>query len=156
VNPGLRAVVIAAVGVIGGMALVFLVASSGSDDESGLQFQLGDDEFKAGVASLQAEEIVENGPITYPDPADFDQPIWVQHLGEDPERGWYAFDAVVNGDCIVNWEADQQEFVDCNGVSYLADGTGLRQFTVRIEGGELRIDLSTEFDGTPGINEVSR
>ncbi|MFA9565634.1 MAG: hypothetical protein ACERLM_13130 [Acidimicrobiales bacterium] len=155
-NPGLRAVVIAAVGVIGGMALVFLVASSGSDDESGLQFQLGDDEFKAGVASLQAEEIVENGPITYPDPADFDQPIWVQHLGEDPERGWYAFDAVVNGDCIVNWEADQQEFVDCNGVSYLADGTGLRQFTVRIEGGELRIDLSTEFDGTPGINEVSR
>ena len=155
-NPGLRAVVIAAVGVIGGMALVFLVASSGSDDESGLQFQLGDDEFKAGVASLQAEEIVENGPITYPDPADFDQPIWVQHLGEDPERGWYAFDAVVNGDCIVNWEADQQEFVDCNGVSYLADGTGLRQFTVRIEGGELRIDLSTELDGTPGINEVSR
>ena len=86
-NPGLRAVVIAAVGVIGGMALVFLVASSGSDDESGLQFQLGDDEFKAGVASLQAEEIVENGPITYPDPADFDQPIWVQHLGEDPDAG---------------------------------------------------------------------
>ena len=155
-NPGLRAVVIAAVGVIGGMALVFLVASSGSDDESGLQFRLGDDEFKAGVASLQAEEIVENGPITYPDPADFDQPIWVQHLGEDPERGWYAFDAVVNGDCIANWEADQEEFVDCNGVSYLADGTGLRQFTVRIEGGELRIDLSTELDGTPGINEVSR
>ena len=155
-NPGLRAVVIAAVGVIGGVALVFLLASSGSDDESGLQFQLGDDEFKAGVATLQAEEIVENGPITYPDPADFDQPIWVQHLGEDPERGWYAFDAVVNGDCIVNWEADQQEFVDCNGVSYLADGTGLRQFTVRIEGGELRIDLSTELDGTPGINEVSR
>ena len=155
-NPQLRAVVIAAVGVIGGMALVFLVASSGSDDESGLQFQLGDDEFEAGVASLQAEEIDQNGPITYPDPANFDQPIWVQHLGDDADRGWYAFDAIVDDDCIVNWDPDIEEFVDCNGVSYLADGTGLHQFTVRIDDGELRIDLNTELEGTPGINEVSR
>ena len=155
-NPQLRAVVIAAVGVIGGVALVFLIASSSSDDDSALQFQLGDDEFEAGVATLQAEEIAENGPITYPDPANFDQPIWVQHLGDDAERGWYAFDAIVSEDCIVNWEPDIEEFVDCNGVSYLADGTGLHQFTVRIEGGELRIDLSTELEGTPGINEVTR
>lgn len=155
-NPQLRAVVIAAIGIIGGMALVFVVASSGSQDDSGLQFQLGDQEFEAGVATLQAEEIADNGPITYPDVASDDQPIWVQHLGDDAERGWYAFDAIVSEDCIVNWEPDIEEFVDCNGVSYLADGTGLHQFTVRIDGGELRIDLSTELQGTPGINEVTR
>jgi hypothetical protein len=156
VNPQLRAVVIAAIGIIGGLALVFVVASGGDQDDSGLQFQLGDEEFEAGVATLQADEIDENGPITYPDPANFDEPIWVQHLGDDAERGWYAFDAVVDGECIVNWQAESEEFVDCNGVSYLADGTGLRQFTVRIDEGELFIDLSTELEGTPGINEVTR
>ena len=147
---------IAAIGIIGGLALVFVVASSGDQDDSGLQFQLGDEEFEAGVATLQADEIDENGPITYPDPANFDEPIWVQHLGDDAERGWYAFDAVVDGECIVNWQPESEEFVDCNGMSYLADGTGLRQFTVRIDEGELFIDLSTELEGTPGINEVTR
>ncbi len=155
-NPQLRAVVIAAIGIIGGMALVFVVASSGSQDDSGLQFQLGDQEFEAGVATLQAEEIDDNGPITYPDVASDDQPIWVQHLGDDAERGWYAFLAVVDDGCIVQWEADIEEFVDCNGVSYLADGTGLYQFPVRIDDGDLFIDLSTELETTPGINEVTR
>jgi hypothetical protein len=155
-SPQLRAVVIAAIGIIGGMVVVFVVASSGSRDDSGLQFQLGDTEFEAGPAALQAEEIDENGPITYPDVASDDQPIWVQHLGDDAERGWYAFLAVVDGDCIVEWQADIEEFVDCEGVSYLADGTGLYQFPVRIDGGDLFIDLSTELQGTPGVNEITR
>ncbi len=137
------------------MVLVFLVATSGGGrDESGLRFDLGDDEFEAGAATLQADEIAENGPITYPDPANFDDPIWVQHLGEDPLRGWYAFDAVVDGECVVAWEPGSEEFVDCAGTSYLADGTGLPQYVVRIDGGELRIDLSAGLTGTPGLNQV--
>ena len=66
---------------------------------------------------IQPDEIDENGPITYPDVAGDDQPIWVQHLGDDAERGWYAFLAVVDGDCIVEWQAGIEEFVDCDTVA---------------------------------------
>ena len=37
--------------------------------------------------------VARDGPILYADAAGGRRGIWLQHLGADPHRGWYAFDA---------------------------------------------------------------
>jgi len=102
---GLSGVLIAL--VIGGG--VMILASQGGD----VEIQLGDRDFDAGQIGRISEEIAERGPILYSDVAGRSRDIIVQHLGDDPESGWFAFDARPIGesrDCFFQWSFDTAQF----------------------------------------------
>ena len=99
--------------------------------------------FDAGRTDSQAPAIERDGPIPFPDVAGGDRTVFLQHLGDDEERGWLAFDARVPGspDCAVNWVAEAEAFEDCTGRRYPPDGEGLRQYPVTVDDGRLTVDL---------------
>jgi hypothetical protein len=130
---GVTGVVIGLV-VLGGLAVL---ASRGT-----VKLQ-GDPVFDAGRTSSQAAAIRRGGPIPFPDVAGGHRTILLQHVGNDDDRGWVAFDARAPGtpDCAVNWVADDEAFEDCTGRRYPPSGEGLRQYPVTVDDGRLRIDL---------------
>jgi hypothetical protein len=139
-----RALVVAGVAVvllIGVALAVALLAERGT-----VEVRLGDDTFDAGGAERIAAEIAERGPVRYSDVSGGDRDIWVQHLGDDPETGWYAFDLRPPGtprDCVAEWEADAEVFVaSCSDEEFPADGDGLPQYPVTVEDGRVDIDLN--------------
>jgi hypothetical protein len=95
-----------------------------------------------GVKSLAAAIANEKAPLFFQDPATFQRPIVVQHMGADPQVGWIVFDAAV-GDCVIEWHIDSQTFTDCNGAVVPADGAGRRAYPWTVnKAGNLIIDLS--------------
>lgn len=145
---GISAVVVAV--VIGG--LVVLASSSGD-----VEVRLGDTDFNAGRAEAQSAEIADRGPILYQDLGSGSRDLILQHLGEDPERGWLAFDARRPGDprgCFLEWSGPDRHFVlvatgdtICEeGVIVDEVGTGLEQYPVTVVDDEVRIDLNFEPD----------
>jgi hypothetical protein len=138
-----RALLVAAVGVALAMGIAIGVAVLANQGK--VDVRLGDDTFQAGDAESSAEEIATNGPLLYSDVAGGDRDIWVQHLGDDPETGWHAFDARPPGsprDCVAEWQPDDEVFVaSCTGEEFPADGDGLPQYPVTIEDGKVDIDL---------------
>ena len=109
---GLTGVMIAL--VLGGGVL--FLASQGGD----VEIQLGDTDFDAGQIGRISEEIDDRGPILYSDVAGRSRDIILQHLGDDPEAGWFAFDARPIGeprDCFFEWNeaADRFELVTAEG-----------------------------------------
>ena len=140
--------ILAAAGVVLGIAgLVFFglaVTRSGRFSPESSPLRPADAEFNVGNAEARAEAIErDRTPLLFQDPADFERPIWVTHVGDDLEEGWYAFTAAI-GSCVVEWEISAQEFVDCDGRRYPADGSGLPQLDVRVEDGNVIVDLSTD------------
>jgi len=135
--------------VIGGIAvasaLLIGVIAVNVGRQSG-RLVLGDLDFRALNTDNMAAEIKENGPILWPDVASGSRDLWLQHLGDDPARGWTAFDARQAGDpreCNVVWEVDAKEFRDpCSDATYLQDGTGLPQIPVYFDGPELIVDIN--------------
>ena len=96
-----------------------------------------------------AEEIPERGPILYSDVASGDRDVFLQHLGDDIDRGWLVFAARpvdAGRDCTLVWEPDEQRFADpCSDRTFPADGEGLLQYPVEIdEDGVLVVDLNYE------------
>lgn len=142
----LRAIAMVVVGlaiIVGGVAF-FLNAVAKRGD---VQVRLGDDYFNAGDASDIADEIGERGPILWSDVAGGSRDIVINHDGEDPERGWVAFEARRPGDdreCQVAWNADAALFdYTCEeGVTFPADGTGLAQLPVQITDGRIIVDIN--------------
>jgi hypothetical protein len=139
---GATGVVIA---VVLGAILIFLTSSSGD-----IQVRLGSDRFEDYDAESGADEIAERGPILFPDPANRGRDIMLQHLGDDPEQGWFAFDARPLGesrDCAVQWQGDSRTFVD-NGrcrapFSIPEDGEGLPQYPATVnDDGIVVVDLN--------------
>ncbi len=128
-----------AVAVVIGVAAIALGSRSN-------RLVLGDLDFRSLDTDNMAEEISENGPILWPDVASGSRDIWLQHLGDDNGRGWSAFDARLPGsprECNVVWDGEEDRFVDpCDDTTYLADGTGLPQIPVYLDGGELIIDIN--------------
>lgn len=137
---GIFAVVLA-ICVVG--AVLAIVA--GNDDGS-IEVNLGDDTFAEIDAQLGAELIAEQGPLIFPDPSGGNRPLLLQHLGSDPEREWYAMVAVAPGTeaCIVEWRPDDDQFKDCEGTVYPADGTGLIRYLTTVEDGQVTVDLRSE------------
>ncbi|HEX9683363.1 MAG TPA: hypothetical protein VGA13_09790 [Acidimicrobiales bacterium] len=143
-----RHLLIAAAGVAAGIAMVVAVVVLG---ESGtIELQLGDETFGAGRADVMTDVIARDGPVLYPDLLGRDRPIWLQHLGEDPTRDWFAFDAIApgaDGRCVTEWrsapdDADGGEFADpCSGAVFGARGVGLTRYRVDVVGGEVIVDL---------------
>ena len=98
--------------VLGGGVL--FLAQQGGD----VELQLGDTDFDAGQIGRISEEIDDRGPILYIDVAGRSRDIILQHLGDDPEAGWFAFDARPIGeprDCFFEWNGELFELVNAPG-----------------------------------------
>jgi hypothetical protein len=139
--------VVAAVGAVVVAVAIVLAVLAAADDE-GVEVRLGDDEFAMGNAEARAEEIADKDlPLAFADLViGGERAIWVNHVGDDPQTGWFAFDAVVDGGdepCIVDWDGGADRFSDCDGRTYPPDGTGLPQYPTRVDDdGNLYVDPS--------------
>jgi hypothetical protein len=139
--------------VLGGGVL--LLASRNSN----VEIQLGDTDFDAGQIGRISAEIDDRGPILYSDVAGRSRDLILQHLGEDSEGGWFAFDARPTGqprDCFFEWNADRALFelitvaddTTCRDVTMdergnLSDGTVIDTYPVSVdEAGRVRVDLN--------------
>lgn len=152
------AIVVGIAGVVAGIGLVFFVVNLAGRGGEDLQIRIGDDRFEAGSAEGRADSIAEDGPILFPDVAGTTRDIYLQHIGDDVEAGWLAFNAVAPGkarDCFLQWQADTEDFVDCDDDRYPADGGDLPSYPVAVEDGELFVDINAEFreDGDEGTTE---
>ena len=137
--------------VLGIVAMYFLFTRTADLAQSGdVQLNIGDRVFAPGNIDRLSDDIErEQTPLFFPDVAGGDRDIFLQHIGDDPDTGWYAF-AVrppdATRDCFAEWRVDAQAFAyDCNGLSatYPADGEGLFQYPVVIaSNGEITIDLN--------------
>jgi hypothetical protein len=143
-----RATIIAVAGVLFSVAMIVLVLFVNSTSKD-VQVGSSSTEFPAGHAEDRAKDVARQ-PLLFPDPANGDRPIILQHVDADPLKGWVAFDATV-ADCPgdVEWHADARDFTDCKGRHYPADGTGLFQYPVRLDDkGNLFINLHPEVPTT--------
>jgi len=142
----------------GGIALALLLAffMPRLVETNAVEVKLGDDTFEAGSIENMTMVIRRDGsPILYPAVVG-DRDIYLQHLGEDPEVGWSAFDARQPGaprSCTLEWQPGGFFTDPCEaGVSFDAEGTGLPHYDIRIEDGMLFIDFrgaETEAGTTP-------
>ena len=146
-RPSLRsAVLVGFAGVVTALGLavgVLWLARSGGD----VEIRLGDQDFRDLDTDRISAEIADRGPILFGDVADGDLDIILQHLGDDPDRGWLAFEARRPGqsrDCFFEWQPDEAVFVStCDPDDTVgADGRGLRPFDVKVVDGDVRIDIN--------------
>lgn len=140
---GLLLGVIAVIAAAGAGYGIIQLAEQGS-----VESNLGDNEISLGDHLRLSEEIEEEGPILFPGLARGARDFYLQHLGEDPRRNWFAFDATRPGtDCVLVWNAEARWFEppqgrpplenqdeECAGVGIVeANGAGLRQYLVRVD-----------------------
>ncbi|MEJ5253844.1 MAG: hypothetical protein WHS89_00695 [Acidimicrobiales bacterium] len=138
-------VLIALVGL--GLLLAFVLALQSGTEQGKIEVQLGSRAFMAGPAEQRARTIAQEGPILLPDPAGGQRDIYLQHVGDNPDEGWLAFDAReldTTRDCTLRWNGDRKLFEDpCDGSTVPADGEGLRRYEVTVDDkGELVIELT--------------
>ena len=132
------------------IALVLWGASILTNRQSALDVRLGDPTFQGGNAERLADEIADRGPIIYGDISDSSnatRDIILQHLGDDPEEGWFAFRAQPANkarECTWEWQADEEQFrAKCDrSLTAPADGEGLVRYPVEVEDGKLDVDLN--------------
>jgi len=138
---GIFAVVLA-ICVIG--AVLAVVAS---DDSGSIEINLGDDTFEVDADS-NADLIADTGPFLLGDVSGGGRPILLQHLGDDPDIGWFAILAVAPDTeaCVVEWRSEEKEFRDCEGTVYAADGTGLIRYETTVVDGTVTVDLRHELN----------
>lgn len=154
------AVLVGVAGVIAGLGLVVLMVNLASRGTESFEVRLGDDRFAAGGVERRAASITDGGPILFSDVAGGTRDIILNHIGDEPDEGWYAFSAQPAGksrDCFLQWQADDRDFEDCDGDRYPADGDhpALTRYPVAIEEGELFVDINFEFrDSDNGQGEA--
>jgi hypothetical protein len=140
-----RATIIGIAGVIVGVAMIAIVllannlgGGSSTTHNSRARFDVGPAESTANAIKR------DNTPLFFNDTATGSRPLVIQHFGDDPKTGWVAFDAAI-GTCVLTWHPETQDFTDCNGTRYPADGAGLHQYPVTVDqNGELFVDLSLD------------
>ncbi len=135
---------LAAVAVALGLALGVLLLTRGGTD---VEIRLGDPDFRDMETGRISAEIADRGPILFGDVADGERDIILQHLGDDPESGWLAFEARRPGqsrDCFFRWQAEQAVFVNTCDADDVVDaaGTGLHHFDVAVVDGDVRVDIN--------------
>ena len=143
-----RATIIAVAGVLFSVAMIVLVLFVNSTSKD-VQIGSSSTEFPAGRAEDRAKDVARQ-PLLFPDPANGDRPIILQHIGSDPLKGWVAFDASLP-DCPgeIQWHADTATFTDCKDRRYPANGAGLFQYPVRVDDkGNLFVNLHPEVPTT--------
>lgn len=146
-QPNLRAAVIVGLaGVVVALGLVgavLLATRTGTD----VEIRLGDRDFRDMEIGRISTEIDDRGPILFGDVAAGSLDIILQHIGEDPATGWFAFEARRAGqsrDCFFRWRPEQDDFVNTCDPDDTVDaaGTGLRQFEVAVVDGDVRVDIN--------------
>ena len=150
-----RSIILAVAGVALGLILVlvlFIVAIPSLTESGKVQVKLGSDTYDAGSSSSLAKSIASAGPLLLPDVSGGRRDVFLQHLGDDPDTGWYAFDARRAGqprDCSLGWSADDQHFVDpCDQSMVPADGTGLVSYPVTVTDGRVIVDFRSDATST--------
>jgi hypothetical protein len=131
---------------------VFAIPAITSKNQTAIQ--QGAATLSEGSAVDRAHDIARSGPILLPDQAGGQRDIILQHLGSNPNDGWYAFDARKAGrprQCTLRWNAHAGHFDDpCGGTPVPADGHGLVHYRVTVtKDGDLVIDLNPN-DETSG------
>ena len=142
--------IVLGVGAVGA-AVGFLLLVLWFTDRGAVEIALGDDVFDAGRIDVIADEIAENGPIRYADLIGGRQNIILQHLGDDPTTGWYAFDLIRPGqppECQLDWEPVAQIFIDpCDPTAEIPPtGFGQPTYPVEIDDGRITINFRAEVD----------
>lgn len=135
--------------ILGIVAMVFLVTRTADLAQSGdVQLNIGDQVFAPGNVDRLADDIErQNTPLLFADPAGGDRDIFLQHIGDEPTTGWFAF-AVrppeAPRDCFIQWQAADALFTyTCDDRTFPADGEGLFQYPVVVaSNGEITIDLN--------------
>ena len=146
----------AVVVLLGGLWLMSVVLS----DRDSVDLRLGDATFQGGDADDLADEIAERGPILYSDVSgEQSRDIILQHLGDDPEDGWYAFRAQPPDkarDCTWQWQPDEERFrARCDrSLTAPADGEGLVRYPVRVVDNRLDADLNADDRTTTTVIET--
>ncbi|MEO6987632.1 MAG: hypothetical protein ABI239_03200 [Aquihabitans sp.] len=144
-----RAALVASVGIIAlflGLWLVTLAIGGRNSPD----LRLGDQTFKAGNAEKLAAGIAKDGPRLYGDVSGRqDRDMILQHLGDDPDKGWSAFLAAPIDrarDCTWEWQADEELFrAKCDPkLTAPADGKDLPQFKVTVTDGRVDVDLNAD------------
>ena len=146
-RPSLRAaVVVGLAGVVVALGLVgavLLLTRTGTD----VEIRLGDRDFRDMEIGRISAEIEDRGPILFGDVAEGSLDIILQHIGEDPATGWFAFEARRPGqsrDCFFRWRPEPSDFVNTCDPDDTVDaaGTSLRQFDVAVVDGDVRVDIN--------------
>lgn len=135
--------------LLGFVAMFFLFTRTADLAQSGdVQINIGDDVFAPGNVDRLSEDIArEQTPLLLSDVSGGDRDIFLQHIGDDPMTGWFAF-AVrpldAPRDCFAIWNREQQRFdYNCDDRTFSAEGEGLFQYPVVIsQNGEITIDLN--------------
>lgn len=147
-----RSLVLAVAGVTVGIMLVlglFVVAIPSLTESGTIEVQLGSDTYDAGGAVSRSANIRDGGPLLFSDVSSGNRDIYLQHVGDDIEKGWYAFDARRVGqsrNCTLVWRSAESDFLDpCDDTVVPADGTGLPNYPVTItDNGKVVIDLTPD------------
>jgi hypothetical protein len=113
-----------------------------------LQGAFGGGPYDVGRASALARPIAGGGPILLQDLLGHNRDLYVQHLGDDPNRGWSAFEAHAPGAprrCQVRWDPVHSGFRDpCDGRAFPSDGAGLTAYPTTVDPrGHVMVDLRT-------------
>ncbi len=146
-KPSLRAAVavgLAGVAVALGLVLgILLLTRTGTD----VEIRIGDRDFRDMEIGRISAEIADRGPILFGDVAEGSLDIILQHLGDDQEAGWLAFEARRPGqsrDCFFEWRPEPADFVNTCDPDDVVDaaGTGLRHFEVAVVDGDVRVDIN--------------
>ena len=146
-QPSLRAaVMVGLAGVVVALGLVgavLLLTRTGTD----VEIRLGDRDFRDMEIGRISAEIDDRGPILFGDVAGGSLDIILQHVGDDPETGWFAFEARRAGqsrDCSFQWRPEEADFVNTCDPDDIVDatGTGVRQFEVAVVDGDVRVDIN--------------
>lgn len=161
-----RTIVYVVVSLALGVGLLFVVVTlAGSGD---VQFKLGDEVFEVGDAETFAQRIADDrAPLPFSS-LSRNRPIYLQHIGDDPETGWFAVDArspSAPAECVLEWDVDAQVFVDgCDAAAtFPPDGEGLLRYTVTVDAdGVVVVDLNagdsdtgTATDDTGGSSDTA-
>ncbi len=133
--------------ILGFVAMYFLFTRTNDLAQSGdVQLSIGDDVFAPGNVDRLSEDL-KTDPLLLSDVSGGDRDIFLQHIGDVPETGWFAFAVRPNDaprDCFVNWEIQEQEFsYNCDDRTFPPGGEGLFQYPVNISPlGDITIDLN--------------
>ncbi len=141
-----KALAIASVSIVLIVAVAFLVAQAASRGD--VEIKLGDERFDAGEVESIAARIDKDGdlPILYPDLVGRDRNLFVQHLDDDPDKGWVTFSAFDPDDPTCAIEIDREAKLLVNAcdpeVTYPLDGQGLRFYPTVVDGGRVIVDIN--------------
>jgi hypothetical protein len=129
---GLAAIVFAL-----GLIAIVLVANGARNASGGGSF---DSASATELVRLQERDGV---PALFPDPVGGRQPIFVWHEGDDPEAGWVAYDALVDGEPLV-LDLDELVLRAPDGSEFPFTGEGLPQYDVEVVDGRLVVALQPD------------